>query len=254
VVSLNPSISEFLALIGVELVGRDVFSYRPRELLRVRRVGSFVDADVEAIASLDPDLVILYHPVQRGLMERLAGRVRAVVAIPTPTNVDAAVAAFRAVARLVDRDEEGDRVAGVYRDLLRGGSVERDGVLAILYLGGYDVACTASFVADALTRVGLRYVRGLRCVFRLFSEPPDIPAKLYIYESRARQYMDWEVGFLAGREFVVTPNDTLAHYGPSLPLDLQRLVDAVARGERFVSGTSSMVVPSIGDEWYRPYR
>ncbi|MGC9130937.1 MAG: hypothetical protein ACP5H5_05060, partial [Pyrobaculum sp.] len=57
-----------------------------------------------------------------------------------------------------------------------------------------------------------------------------------------------------GREYVVTPNDTLAHYGPSLPLDLGLLAAAVARGERWAGGTSSVSRPSLRDAWYGPYR
>jgi hypothetical protein len=59
---------------------------------------------------------------------------------------------------------------------------------------------------------------------------------------------------LRGRPNVVTPNDTLAHYGPSLPLDLRLVTDAAARGVEFVEATSSIVRPSLGDGWYRPYR
>jgi hypothetical protein len=256
VVSLNPSVNEFLALLGVEVVGRDAFSYRPRELMKVPIVGTFTDFDVERARALAPDLFILYYPVQRHLLEKAAEVSRAVVAVPTPVNIDAVVAVFRFFARLFDRDEEGDRLAGVYRDLLRGAPLY-DGVLAIINLGVYDVACGNSYVADALTRVGLRYLGGLPCVFMHYEEPPLgllERASFVIYEARGRSYSEREVEFLRGREYVVTPNDTLAHYGPSLPLDLGLLAAAVARGERWAGGTSSVSRPSLRDAWYGPYR
>jgi hypothetical protein len=53
---------------------------------------------------------------------------------------------------------------------------------------------------------------------------------------------------------VVTPNDTLAHYGPSLPSDLLLVADAAARGAEWVGDTSSVLRPSLRGEWYRPYR
>lgn len=206
VVSLNPSVNEFLALLGVGIVGRDAFSYRPRELLKVPVVGTFTDFDVERVRALAPDLFILYYPVQRHLLEKAAEVARAVVAVPTPVNIDAAVAVFRFFAGLFDRGEAGDRIAGVYRDLLRGAPLY-DGVLALINLGVYDVACSNSYVADALTKVGLRYLGGLPCVFRHYEAPPLgllERAGFVVYESRGRSYGEREVEFLRGREYVVT--------------------------------------------------
>lgn len=256
VVSLNPSVNEFLALLGVEIAGRDAFSYRPAELIKVPIVGTFTDLRVEEVRRISPDLIILYYPVQAHLLETASQIAKAVVAVPTPSNIDAAVAVFRFFARLFDRDEEGDRLAGVYRDLFKGVPLYED-VVAVINLGVYDVACSNSYVADALTKAGLRYLRGLPCVFKHFDKPPvEIieRAKFVIYEARGRSYVEKEVEFLKGREFVVTPNDTLAHYGPSLPLDLRVVVDAVSKGERWAGRTSSTARPSLRDEWYAPYR
>jgi len=255
VVSLNPSVNEFLALLGVELAGRDVFSYRPAELRRVPAVGTFVDVDLDAVRRIRPDLAVLYYPVQRHLVERLAETAGAVVAVPTPVNIDQAVAVFRFFARIFDRDEEGDRLAGIYRDLFRGRPLYED-VAAVINLGVYDLACNNSYVADALTRVGLRYMRGLPCVFTHSEGPPAEleRAGFVVYEARGRRPYERELAFLRGKPHVVTPNDTLAHYGPSLPLDLRLVADAAARGVEFVKTTSSVLQPSLGDEWYRPYR
>ncbi|MEZ0318508.1 MAG: ABC transporter substrate-binding protein [Pyrobaculum sp.] len=256
VVSLNPSVNEFLALLGVGLAGRDAFSYRPRELLKVPRVGTFIDADLDALAKLAPDLVVLYYPVQRRLFDKVAAVAKAVVAVPTPVNVDHAVSIFRFFARLFDSDEEGDRLAGVYRDLLRGSPIYDD-VVALINLGVYDLVCTSSYAADALTRVGFRYLSGLRCVFKHSADPPWWAlerANFVVYESRGRSYDEAEVAFLRGKDFVVTPNDTIAHYGPSLPLDLQKLWHEASRGGRWVGETSSVLRPSLRDSWYSPYR
>ncbi|ACB39084.1 ABC transporter substrate-binding protein [Pyrobaculum neutrophilum] len=256
VVSLNPSVNEFLALLGVELAGRDAFSYRPAELMSVPIVGTFVDVDREALSKLRPDLAILYYPVQRHLLDAVANASKAVVAVPTPTSVDHAVAVFRFFARVFDRDEEGDRIAGIYRDLLRGAPLY-DEVVAVINLGVYDLACSNSYVADALTRVGLRYVRGFPCVFKHSESPPQEAlsrAHFVVYEARGKNYYEKETQFLGGKPHVVTPNDTLAHYGPSLPLDLRLVAEAVARGARWVGGTSSAVRPTLRGGWYAPYR
>ncbi|MFN7106440.1 MAG: ABC transporter substrate-binding protein, partial [Pyrobaculum sp.] len=227
VVSLNPSINEFLALLGVGLVGRDVYSRRPRELLAVPKVGTFIDVDVAALEKVGPDLAILYYPVQRGLVDVVSRYSKAVVAVPTPANIDHIVAIFRYVARLFDRDEEGDRIAGIYRDLLKGAVVYED-VLAVIKFDVYDVACSNVYVADVLSAVGLKYVRGLPCSFITRREPPvDLieRASFVVFESSGLTYSERETAFI-DKSHVVTPGDTLAHYGPSLPLDLQNVADA----------------------------
>jgi len=256
VVSLNPSVNEFLALLGVRLAGRDVFSYRPVELMEVPAVGTFVDVNIEAVRKIEPDLVILYYPVQRHLVDKLTGAAKAVVAVPTPVNVDFATAVFRFFARLFDKDEEGDRLAEIYRDLLKGHPLYED-VLAVINLGVYDVVCSNSYVADALTRIGLRYMSGLPCVFKHGDSPPAElveRAGFVVYEARGKRFYEGEVGFLKNKPHVVTPNDTLAHYGPSLPLDLRLVAEAAARGAEWVGETSSVLRPSLRGEWYRPYR
>ncbi|WP_052883212.1 ABC transporter substrate-binding protein [Thermoproteus tenax] len=268
VVSLNPSITEFLFVSGLgdRVVGRDVFSYRPRDALKAPHVGSFIDVDVEKVRALSPDLIILYYPVQSALIDAVA-QIAPVAVIETPTSVDDVVATFKFVSRLLDADEVGEYIAGVYRDLLRGSPLA-EGVLALFYLGGYDVACSESFTASALEAAGLRYIRGLHCVYNFLGSEEKAAAllerldpHLLIYEGKGRMYRESELAWIkrlrctacARGRVLVTPNDTLAHYGPSLPLDMALVRNAVMRGAGFVDGTSSVVRPSLSDGWYRPY-
>ncbi len=267
IVSMNPSATEFLFLIGAGhlVVGVDSWSYRPREALRKPRVGSFTTLNHGALKALEPDLAILYYPVQRQLVDALGVPV---VAVPTPTSIDGAVAAFRALGRLVDMDEEADRVAGIYRDLFREPRVDADGVLAAFWLGGVDIAGKMSFTADALEAVGARYVdlKGI-FVFRRDEEEAlplldSVDPALMVYEAKTKAPDPREAEWIrrgkcrACREgaVVVTPNDTLAHYGPSLPLDMGPVADALGKGGGVVGGTSSVLIPGLGDGFYRAYR
>ncbi len=56
IVSLNPSITEFLFIIGAgnRVIGTDVWSYRPREAMKTVKIGSFTSADIETIKRLSP--------------------------------------------------------------------------------------------------------------------------------------------------------------------------------------------------------
>jgi iron complex transport system substrate-binding protein len=73
IVSTAPSITELLYALGLgdRIVGVDRFSRYPPEVLRKAKIGDYVNPNLETIASLRPDLVIIpTNPVK--LAERLA--------------------------------------------------------------------------------------------------------------------------------------------------------------------------------------
>jgi ABC-type Fe3+-hydroxamate transport system substrate-binding protein len=73
IVSTAPSITELLYALGLgdRVVGVDRFSRFPPEALRKAKIGDYVNPNLEAIAALRPDLVIIpTNPVK--LAERLA--------------------------------------------------------------------------------------------------------------------------------------------------------------------------------------
>ena len=73
IVSTAPSITELLYALGLgdRVVGVDRFSRYPPEALRKAKIGDYVNPNLETIASLRPDLVIIpTNPVK--LAERLA--------------------------------------------------------------------------------------------------------------------------------------------------------------------------------------
>ena len=258
VVSLNPSITEFLFLIGAgdRVVGSDVWSYRPREAMKTVKIGSFTTADIEAIRKLNPDLIILSYPVQRQLVEPLSN-IAPVLAVPMPVNLNAVIASFEMIGKLLDLDEETQRVIGVYMDLLRP-SLNLDKVLVVLSLGDYVIPCEISYIASVLNRVGIRYVRGLKCVElitnkdRVLNIINSVNPNLIIYEGKTKDYRPQEASWI-NRPILYVPNDTLAHFGPSLPLDIQLLINTIKNGENFVKNSSSIARPGLHDPWYRAF-
>lgn len=174
-----------------------------------------------------------------------------------PVNLNAIVASFEMVGELLDLDEEARRVAGIYMDLLKH-SIDLERALVVLSLGDYVIPCEASYIASALDRVGIRYVKGLKCVELITNRDGVLSIinktdpQLVIYESKTKEYRTQETGWIS-KPLIHTPNDVLAHFGPSLPLDIQLLINAIRNGEKFVRDTSSVTRPSLGDPWYRPY-
>ncbi|ADN51028.1 ABC transporter substrate-binding protein [Vulcanisaeta distributa] len=258
IVSLNPSITEFLFIIGAgnRVIGTDVWSYRPREAMKTVKIGSFTSADIETIKRLSPDLIILSYPVQRHLVEPLSG-IAPVLAVPMPVNLNAIISSFEMIGKLLDLDEEAQRVMGIYMDLLKH-SIDVENVIVVLSLGDYVIPCETSYIASTLERVGIKYVRGLKCVELITNKDGAlniinrVNPQLVIYEGKTKDYRPQETNWI-NRPTIHTPNDVLAHFGPSLPLDIQLLINTIKNKEKFVKNTSSIVRPSLGDPWYKPY-
>jgi iron complex transport system substrate-binding protein len=61
IITLAPSTTELLVALGqtAKIIGRDQFSVTPPELVKVPVLGDFLTPNVEAIAGLSPDLVLL---------------------------------------------------------------------------------------------------------------------------------------------------------------------------------------------------
>jgi iron complex transport system substrate-binding protein len=89
IVSTAPSITETLFALGVgdKVVGVSQFCNYPPEVQKLPRIGSYVKPDVEAIARLAPDLVILQQS-QSAQTERLSALHISSIIVPHSTLAD----------------------------------------------------------------------------------------------------------------------------------------------------------------------
>ncbi|MCM8832137.1 MAG: helical backbone metal receptor, partial [Candidatus Omnitrophica bacterium] len=73
IISLGPSITEELYLLGVEdkILGVTTYCKRPKEVLKKEKVGTVVDVNVEKIFSLKPDLVLATPLAKQKDIEKL---------------------------------------------------------------------------------------------------------------------------------------------------------------------------------------
>lgn len=108
IVSLSPSTTELLRVLGAidRLVGRDEYSVEPKSILHLPVLGDFLSPNVEAIAGLKPDLVLLDKSQQR------AAEALSVLGIATLSVGMHQVAdvrdGIRAVAKAIDRVDRAD--------------------------------------------------------------------------------------------------------------------------------------------------
>jgi iron complex transport system substrate-binding protein len=73
IVSMAPNVTEMLCFLGFEpqLVGRSDFCDYPPEVKDLPTIGGFIDASLERIVALKPDLVVAYQGNDRELVDQL---------------------------------------------------------------------------------------------------------------------------------------------------------------------------------------
>ncbi|GGU01311.1 iron ABC transporter substrate-binding protein [Sulfodiicoccus acidiphilus] len=245
IISLSPAVTETLFMLGMgdRVVGVDSWSYRPREALKVRRVGSYATLNTNVVRELSPDLVLTTTGVQRPLIDQLKAAKVPVFPVPIPSTVFELISGVALVGGLVGKYEEGAKLAEGLHSRLVELSRLRFSTPVRAYieidLGGPTVPAFFSHITSALHLLNVHNVYGnvkqaylygvkvadfpLFDVSDVFRTDPDV----VIYEFKRKQPSGEEVKELvrsrgwdklrAVREgrLVVLPADTLAHHGPS---------------------------------------
>lgn len=161
VVSLTPNTTEAVFALGAggRLVGRSRYCDYPAEVAKVASVGGYVDPSMEAILSLDPDLVVgARGPMGRSLVDTLQGRGITCYFPPTET-VEQVFAMMLGLAGFVGARARGEAlVSKIKADLER---IERAyakrGRVRVLLVFGQSpivVAGPGSFPNEMLTLAG----------------------------------------------------------------------------------------------------
>lgn len=109
IVSLAPANTEIVAELGAldRLVGVTTYCDYPPEVADIEKVGDFVGPNLEAIAALDPDLVLVTTGVQAEVIEQLEALGASVVAID-PQTLDALYASIGTVGDTIGEREAAD--------------------------------------------------------------------------------------------------------------------------------------------------
>ena len=113
IVSLVPSVTEILYALGVEdrLVGVTRFCTYPPEAAGKAQVGDYGDPNLEAVAALDPDLVILAADAANpALLSRIEGLGVAAYVV-YPKGIRETIATIRQLGQLVGAPQAGEKAA-----------------------------------------------------------------------------------------------------------------------------------------------
>lgn len=116
IVSLAPANTEIVAALGAidRLVGVTTFCDYPPEVAEIEKVGDFVGPNLEAIAALDPDLVLVTTGVQAEVIAQLEALGAAVVAVD-PQTIDALYTSIGTVGTAIGETAAADDMVSSMR-------------------------------------------------------------------------------------------------------------------------------------------
>jgi iron complex transport system substrate-binding protein len=164
IVTLSPSLAEAVCALGrcAALVATDRHADWPASVAALPKVGGLEDAQIEAIARLQPDLVLLGPRSRAG--ERLQALGFNAKMVDARTHADLR----RALLRLGDLLEDRPRAEALLRDIdariddaaRRLGPAWRGRSVYVEVGGGPVAASAGSFIGETLARLGLRNVVG----------------------------------------------------------------------------------------------
>jgi iron complex transport system substrate-binding protein len=162
IVTLLPSLTESIWALGggARLVGVDRYSNWPVELAHLPRLGGLEDAQIEAIASLKPDVVLASTSARA--LDRLEALGFRVIRLKSETHADVH-RTLNLLATLLGTPAEADRVwADVERETkaaaARVPEAQRGRRVYFELGGGPYAAGTTSFIGETLGKLGMNNI------------------------------------------------------------------------------------------------
>ena len=121
IASLSDEATEWIYLLGEQerIVGVSGFSSRPPEVKSKPKISTFRDADFDALAKLDPDLVITYSDVQAEITRQASLRGFPVLNC-NQRSLSEVFETISMIARILGRENRGNELIASYRAELEG--------------------------------------------------------------------------------------------------------------------------------------
>ncbi|MCM8826451.1 MAG: ABC transporter substrate-binding protein [Candidatus Omnitrophica bacterium] len=112
IISLGPSITEELYLLGVEdkIVGVTTYCKRPPQAIRKEKVGTVIEVNVEKIFNLKADLILATPLAQQKDLEKLKKLGIKVITFPSAKNFTEICEQFLELGRIVGKEREAKEI------------------------------------------------------------------------------------------------------------------------------------------------
>ena len=242
IVSLVPSETEMLFAIGAgdAVVGVDEWSNYPEEVASIEKIGDMT-TNIEAVAALNPDLVVASSSLNAAALEELRSLDIPVFA-SNPKTLDETIAHIEELGEMLNRGQEASAVAEEMRaEKARIVEAVKDAPVKRVYLefsAGYSVG-KGEFLDELLTLAGGENVAGdqqgwfeIDPETVLQSNPeviiyPDFDGDNQIPELIMNRPGWNEIDAVKNDELHSVTNDPLVRVGPRLTDGLRELAQAI---------------------------
>jgi iron complex transport system substrate-binding protein len=115
IISLGPSITEELYLLGVEnkIVGVTTYCQRPPQAQEIEKIGTVIEVNLEKVISLQPDLVLATSLTNPKAKEKLKNLGIKVITFPSANSFREICKQFLELGKIVSKEKEAEEI--VYR-------------------------------------------------------------------------------------------------------------------------------------------
>jgi len=112
IISLGPSITKGLYLLGVEnkLIANTTYCISPPEAKKKEKIGTAVEVNIEKVFNLKPDLVLATSLTNLKAKEKLKNLGIRVITFPTPGDFGDMCKQFLELGRLVNKEKEAEKI------------------------------------------------------------------------------------------------------------------------------------------------
>jgi len=149
IASLTPGNTEIVCALGAtdRLVGVTAQCDYPAEVADLAKIGDFAQPNLEAVAAVEPDLVLVTTGIQAEVIERLEA-LGAVVLAVDPTSLEGLYASIGLVGQVIDEPAAADELVGSIRLQIEDIGERVEGAPATCFL---EIAQNPLFTVGAVT-------------------------------------------------------------------------------------------------------
>jgi iron complex transport system substrate-binding protein len=163
IVSLSPAITETIWMLGAggAQVGRTDFCDYPPEVRKIKSIGGIINANIEAIALLKPDVVLAHQGVAIETVSQLEKLGVVVVTFDIPATLGEILDQIVGIGTILGRNDEAVEFVAKKTELLFKQATlaeQADGEKPRVFIGGhsspYITAGRGTFIDDLITLAG----------------------------------------------------------------------------------------------------
>ncbi len=248
IISLAPSITDTLDQLDMwdNLVGVSLYCNIPSKASEKPRVGAYLKVRYSKIDELKPNIIFMTTGIQRKLVFEMLDKGYPVYPVPLPISMYGILENMAIIGGVLNRTQKALEHMKYYIHVLS--KIERDFLGTVYYEIDFGEPYTVgaiSYINHSLDHIGLKNIfsQEEKTYFQpnleeVFRRDPDFilyevhPGKKLDEESLIKIFIDrgWsKMKAVKNKHFLLLPPDSLAHYGPTHILNLEKISKVIVK-------------------------